>query len=637
MARKSGKKVAGDQMEAMERFIRTKGSDFLAQPNINSIGIGYKSIAGKATDIIAIQFSVDSKLAQPQALGLEPIPEHITFEGETFPTDVVERRFKPDYVLVQSLEKDPRKQRVERLIAGISIGHPKSTAGTLGAIVLDRQTGNPVMLSNWHVFQTPAGALGDPIVQPGPYDDNRINQNRVGTLLRSHLGVAGDCAIGSIEARTYDAEILGLGKRVGRIGKAELGDRVIKSGRTTAVTRGIVTRVSTLSQIDYGSGIIGEIGGFEIGPDAKHPASGNEISKGGDSGSAWMAIDVSGNTTDIMLGLHFGGDADGSDGEFALAAQAHSVFEKLEIAPLPSTATLQATMLRGPKDQVARRGFDRRFLADELPLPSFTKATSDDFARLDGAPELRYCHFSVWLSKGRRLPRLVAWNIDGLQIKYLGRKHLSFRKDNRGDLEDFQLGDELYVDNPFDRGHLARRADLCWGPAQEAEAANFDSFYFTNQTPQHQRFNQSRLKGKWGELENAIFDEADPLDLKVSLFGGPILAPDDPRYRRPEEGLDFQVPVEFWKVVMFRDGGTGDLGLRGFVLTQRDLVKKVLDAQTLELEEFRWFQVPIAEIGKRTGLRFPAPLQAIERMPAAQTLEGAPTARLIRTTRDFFM
>lgn len=617
------------RLEAMERFVRAKGSEFLAQPNVNGVGIGYKTVEGRRTDVLAIQFSVDTKSAQPEALGSQPLPASISFEGMEFPTDVVERRFKTDYVLVQSLDKDARKQRLDTIVPGISVGHPKTSAGTIGAIVRDRQSGRPVMLSNWHILHTPHGKLGDPVSQPGPYDDNRVEQNRVGKLLRSHLGVAGDCAIASLDARMFDGSIYDIGTAVARIAKAELDDKVVKSGRTTGVTRGIVTRVSMLTQMPYGSGVVAEIGGFEIGPDPDHPAPSNEISKGGDSGSAWMAIGSNGRPTDIMLGLHFGGDDEASEGEYALAAQAHSVFEKLEIEPL-GVGAAQAVV-----EGVASTGYDPDFLGEPLPLPTFTTAAKKDLAHLDGQPELRYCHFSVWLSRARRLPRVVAWNIDGATIKYLGRKNLEFRKDERGDLEDYQLGDELYAGNPFDRGHVARRADLCWGSDEEAARANDDSFYFTNMTPQHERFNQSKLKGLWGKLENAVFDEAEPNDLKVSLFAGPILAADDPRYRRPEEDLDVQIPTEYWKVVLFRDGDA--LALRGFILTQKDMVEDVVRPQMLELDEFRWYQVPITEIGKRSGIRFPAALRAIERIAKPEGLsDGEPVARLIRSERDFF-
>ncbi|WP_457841006.1 DNA/RNA non-specific endonuclease, partial [Staphylococcus aureus] len=79
-----------------------------------------------------------------------------------------------------------------------------------------------------------------------------------------------------------------------------------------------------------------------------------------------------------------------------------------------------------------------------------------------------------------------------------------FKKDPRLPNET-QVGDELYDDNPLDRGHIARRADLLWGTLSEARQANTDSFFFTDITPQHEAFNQSSANGIWGVLEDAIF------------------------------------------------------------------------------------------------------------------------------------
>lgn len=148
--RKSTKET---RIEAMERFIRSSSAAFLARPNVNSLGIGYKVVGGKRTSELAIQFAVSTKAAQPEAIGLEPLPTSISFEGMEFPTDVVERKFTADYALVEVLEKDTRKQRLATIVPGISVGHSRTTAGTLGAIVRDRTTGKPVMLSNWHVLQ----------------------------------------------------------------------------------------------------------------------------------------------------------------------------------------------------------------------------------------------------------------------------------------------------------------------------------------------------------------------------------------------------------------------------------------------------------------------------------------------------
>jgi endonuclease G len=112
----------------------------------------------------------------------------------------------------------------------------------------------------------------------------------------------------------------------------ELGDRVVKSGRTTAVTYGRVTRIHTITSTNYESAGTHQIGGFEIGLDEDHPAPNDEISMGGDSGSAWLAADESGAAEDMMLGLHFAGETN-EPAEYALACYASSVFEKPRSVP----------------------------------------------------------------------------------------------------------------------------------------------------------------------------------------------------------------------------------------------------------------------------------------------------------------
>ena len=106
------------------------------------------------------------------------------------------------------------------------------------------------MLSNWHVLHTPKGEIGDKVVQPGPFDDNNIDANFAGTLVRSHLGIAGDCAIARIEGRDIDDRVLALSVQPKTLAKAELDDHVVKSGRTTDVTFGIVRRTDVVSKID---------------------------------------------------------------------------------------------------------------------------------------------------------------------------------------------------------------------------------------------------------------------------------------------------------------------------------------------------------------------------------------------------
>jgi|CXWL01.1.fsa_nt_gi endonuclease G len=625
--KKSTKNSSNELIEGMRRYLKKHGERILAQyPNSTSVGIGYKSTKGKRIELVALQFTVDRKLS-PESLVAESlglIPEVIKFEGMQLITDVLARKFRPSYIVVENVpQKADGKCRMNPVQPGASIANIKSTAGTLGAIVQDATSGTPVLLSNWHVLNGSNGQVGDQVSQPGSWDDNRVEENIIGKLLRSHLGIAGDCAICSISGRSFNPIPLGLKTQIKQIGHAELGDTVVKSGRTTGVTWGKVVRVNVLTKMPYdGFDEPVTISGFEIEPHPEHPAVDNEISRPGDSGSVWFAVDKKGNVTDIMLGLHFGGDADHTTSEVALACNAKSVFEKLEIAPLSTPASaLQAQRMRGTEE--LQNGFDVDFLEFKVPYPTFIKTVRIDLASVLGNINIDYTHFSVWLSMSRKLPLCVAWNINGDLKKSLPRKGIPFVKDLRGDLEQYQWGDELYKNNALDKGHVARRDDLVWGETEaEASQANQDSFYFTNMTPQHAAFNQSKLKGLWGLLENAILDEVTLSKLRVSLMGGPILAADDPEYRNA------QIPREFWKVVLFTDASTNTSKVRAFILTQTDLVGN-LAPESLELEEFRWYQVPLEEIQKKTGITFDNALHQLSALQP-QGLEKSPKPAPIR-------
>ncbi len=52
------KRKPNPQMEKLKAFVRTNGSDYLRDPNITSVGIGYKTVKGKPTGEIAIQFKM---------------------------------------------------------------------------------------------------------------------------------------------------------------------------------------------------------------------------------------------------------------------------------------------------------------------------------------------------------------------------------------------------------------------------------------------------------------------------------------------------------------------------------------------------------------------------------------------------
>jgi len=600
---------------AIQAAVRQVADEYLADPNINSVGVGYKLEDGARTEDLVLQFTVGQKFA-PEALEAAPtrrIPETITANGITFETDVIERKFEQHPVAVEANTKVERKRRLDPMSPGVSIGHVRVTAGTLGCLVREGASDELRVLSNWHVLSGDTGELGDVIVQPGPFDDNRISGNASGKLVRSFLGLAGDCAIASVNGRGTRETLFDLAVPVRRIGDPELGDRVIKSGRTTGVTFGIVTRVHTISKLDYGSKGEQQIGGFEIGVDDQHPPENGEISMGGDSGSAWMATDEQGAATDMMLGLHFAGETV-EPAEYALACYASAVFEKLEISPLEATRDDGGVQVERAGD-----GYDPEFLPDQrvdVPSPA-SDAIETDYARTKAGSVIRdYTHFSLAMSASRRFCRWVAWNIDGNGLQKLSRDGLPFVLDPEYETV-HQVDDDLYASNPLDRGHIARRADLLWGTRAEAEQANADSFFFTNITPQLDNFNQSSKHGLWGELENAIFEDVDVDDLKVSVLGGPIFKDTDFPFR------GILVPRSFWKVIAYVEGGT--LKAKAYVLTQDDLEARL---ESLGLEPFKLFQLALTDLGGRTGLDFGS-LAPADTMPPAPELAGSPPVRRI--------
>lgn len=82
-----------------------------------------------------------------------PIPGFVTSDGDNYRT----MRFRP-------------------VPGGVSASHTGVTAGTVGAVIRDKITGNKLFLSNNHVFANTTstnnyrGYLGDPIIQPSPSD-----------------------------------------------------------------------------------------------------------------------------------------------------------------------------------------------------------------------------------------------------------------------------------------------------------------------------------------------------------------------------------------------------------------------------------------------------------------------------------
>ena len=242
-------------------------------------------------------------------------------------------------------------------------------------------------------------------------------------------------------------------------------------------------------------------------------------------------------------------------------------------------------------------GYDNAFLSTTFRTP---KLDNLDSAFLkDGSEIIDYTHFSLALSRTRKFAIWIAWNIDGADLKRLPRKGLEFYEDPRIPVDN-QAGESLYKLNPLDRGHIARRADLLWGPREEAEKANRESFAFTNIAPQMDSFNQVGKGGVWGRLEDSLYDQVDMDRSRVSIVGGCIFSENDREYR------GFKIPVEFFKTILYEKDGV--LRTKSFVLTQ-----DLSGLEFLDLELYKTFEVGPREIERKCSFKFdPAIREASE-------------------------
>jgi endonuclease G len=186
----------------------------------------------------------------------------------------------------------------------------------------------------------------------------------------------------------------------------------------------------------------------------------------------------------------------------------------------------------------------------------------------------------------------TAVNVDGKSINRLGRKD-NWIADPRIEADE-QTDDSLYKNNDLDRGHLIRRLDPVWGPTHLAQAANNDTFHFTNCSPQHKDFNQKETA--WLGLENYILDNAIAEEFRVTVFTGPVFRNNDKKYR------DVKLPRQFWKIlVMVKDS---KLSATAYLLSQEKLVRNFRDEAFADDQLVKTYQVTIEKIEELTGLSF---------------------------------
>jgi endonuclease G len=236
-----------------------------------------------------------------------------------------------------------------------------------------------------------------------------------------------------------------------------------------------------------------------------------------------------------------------------------------------------------------REGYNRNFLTD-FPLPIPMPGGDVRHIRRGGSgPELKYEHFSVIMSASRKMPKVTACNIDGRESRRLPRIQ-SWKFDGRLNADD-QWGNDLYVDNDLDKGHMVRREDPIWGELSISTQANIDTFHYTNSCPQISAVNQQI----WLGLEDYILGHTREDEMRVSVFTGPFFTSNDMTYRGA------RIPKSFWKVVAFLlpDGRPSATAYR---------VSQEQELQDLEFvfAGYSTFQISIRQVADETGIDFAA-------------------------------
>ncbi|MDI3547845.1 MAG: hypothetical protein PWR10_1497 [Halanaerobiales bacterium] len=313
-------------MKVYKEVINRYKKKMLRLDHVVGVGYGIKEKHGKKTGEKAIVILVDKKLPPEKLRKKDLVPQSL---GD-YKTDVIE---------VGELNfLQLRTNRMRPAQPGVSIGHYKISAGTLGAIVKDRKTGEPLILSNNHVLANITNGhdgraeLGDPILQPGAYDDGSRPDDVIGRLKRfvpvkrgsgepqCSVAIAArnvinflihlikptysvkllkeegsnlvDCAVAKPNSsKDVKASILEIGEVRG-VKEPEVGMEVQKSGRTSGLTRGEVLAVGVTVEVNMSESEVAVFNDQFIT---------EAISKPGDSGS--LVLDMENNA----IGLLFAG------------------------------------------------------------------------------------------------------------------------------------------------------------------------------------------------------------------------------------------------------------------------------------------------------------------------------------------
>lgn len=299
--------------------------DLLKLEGVTGVGVGEKISKGERTGKPCIRVYVKKKKPKSRLAKGQLVPESIG----GVPTDVIEREFLPHpaAVALDDLRAMVDTGTYDPLTGGVSVGPCRSIGGyvfvgTLGLVVEDNSTGDPMMLSNFHVMCVDNNwSAGDTMAQPARPDGGSCPSDIVGELSRAQLGGQVDGAVARITNRNHNCRITQIGA-VNGTATVSSGDAVRKRGRTTELTHGFVDDVSLSVTVPYDFGIGDVTLTNQIGIEVDTSQS-TEFGTNGDSGSVVV------NASNDVVGLYFAGTP---AGDYGVANPIASVFSALDVS-----------------------------------------------------------------------------------------------------------------------------------------------------------------------------------------------------------------------------------------------------------------------------------------------------------------
>ena len=271
------------------------GTDGYGFENILGVGIGEKISEGVETGEPCISVYVMAK-APKKSVTAEALVPSLAAGG--VPTDVV---------AVGELIAQPFRGRYRPAPGGVSVGHVKITAGTIGCMV--KRGKRSFILSNNHVLaNVNAAKIGDAIVQPGPYDGGSAPHDVIARLAQfvpinfnPNASNLVDCAIAAPTNAAYvTPKNIWFGTVSSQVVPPQLNAIVKKAGRTTQRTRGRVTGINASVRVGYGTAGVALFRGQLI----IQSLTTAPFSQGGDSGSLIVT-----DERNQPMGLLFAGSA----------------------------------------------------------------------------------------------------------------------------------------------------------------------------------------------------------------------------------------------------------------------------------------------------------------------------------------